>query len=111
MRDFDDAMLYALAALDPKTMAADAFPEAVLIGGPKDGTRLAMYLSPKSELRFPTLTGIAAVPVWKVDPDHPAETIPQAYHRYVMVKVDGRPSRDDWGAYRYQYAGVVEARQ
>lgn len=86
MSDFADLIR---AHLDPRAMAADAFPEVVYVGGPDDGRRSYTFSPLPHEMHVPVGRGITVRP--------------GSYHRYALVYVDGVPSLDDVGAYRFEY--------
>lgn len=76
-----------------KALAAEAFPEYVLIGGPFDGQRGVAAPIPMAYLELPLRRGIIAA----------LDSNPIPVARYDLVEVDGYPSRDDDGVYRYQW--------
>lgn len=77
-----------------EALAAEAFPEYVLIGGPFDGQRGVAAPIPMAYLELPLKRGI--ITALAVAP------VPTA--RYDLVADgDGLPSRDDQGVYRYQW--------
>lgn len=76
-----------------KAMAAEAFPEYVLIGGPFDGQRGVAAPIPMAFLELPLNRGI--ITALDISP------VPTA--RYDLVEAGGYPSRDDDGVYRYQW--------
>lgn len=92
MSDFDELIRLHM---DPKAMAADALPEVVLHGGPKDGLRTYTHAPIHDEMRMPADTGIAAL------------TKPVVMHIYQLDYVDGLPSLDDVGACQYSYVNTT----
>lgn len=81
-----------------RALAAEAFPEYILIGGPFDGQRGVVFHIPMAYLELPLNRGVVAA----------LDSTPTPVARYDLVEIDGYPSRDDDGVYRYQWHGAEQ---
>jgi hypothetical protein len=89
--------------LDDLYLDVDRGVVLLLVGGPRDGERIAWPHLPPA-IRFPG-SAVASAITGAADPDPDAPLGP-LIHEYGQAVDHGHPSRADDGAYRYTYRGA-----